>query len=59
MSLFSLKIFKLVVIYIKLTASGSSFHILIDLSASAEIKRVPDLSNVNAKMPLSESIEPG
>jgi hypothetical protein len=41
------------------TASGSSFHILMDLSASAVISRVPDLSKQSANIPRSESMEPG
>jgi hypothetical protein len=40
------------------TDSGSSFQILIFLSASA-VMRLPDLSNVFAKIPASESREPG
>jgi len=41
------------------TAESSSRQILIVLSASQVIRRDPDLSNVDAKTPISESSEPG
>lgn len=40
-------------------AFSSSRHILTDLSASADARREPDLSNASAKIPDSDSREPG